>query len=160
MGSGPISGAPASGTLYDPDFEGLAGPPPFNWELESSGEGFAQRGTRALRVEYSGREDTRLASQLLALAPGTYRLTFTAEGQTDAEGGEIAWTVSCHPGGPTGLEVPITGLDLSPKRFSSEFTVPASGCPGQWLRLVGDAAEFPEDQQVTIRDLRIVEAGR
>ena len=141
--------------IYDPDFAGLPGAPPFNWNLETSGEGFAERADRGLHGEYYGRGNARMASQLLVLPPGTYRLSFTADGRAESEDGKIAMTVSCHPGTLTGLEIPITDVGGSPSEFEAEFTVPASGCPGQWLRVEGSVSEFPKDQQVTIRQLRI-----
>jgi hypothetical protein len=67
--------------------------------------------------------------------------------------------ISCHPSGRPIGEVPITGVDYTPKTISGSFTVPASGCPAQWLRLVGKASEFPKEQQVTIRALRLEKAG-
>lgn len=145
--------------VYDAGFAGLPGPPPFNWKLETSGDGIAERTSAGLHAEYYGRGDTTLASQLLVLPPGRYRLSFAAEGRAQAEDGRLAFTVSCQPG-PTGLEVPITGVDTTSKEFSAEFTVPGSGCPGQWLRLQGRVSEFPKDQRVTISRLRIERLGR
>ena len=144
--------------LYDPEFRGLPGPPPFNWTLEMSADGFAERSAGGLNVEYYGRNDARLASQLMLLPPGRYRLAFEAEGRAEGEEGQLAWTVSCHPGGAVLVTVPIVGVEFTPKSFTGEFTIPA-GCAGQWLRLSGESAEFPKPQQVTIRDLRIARAG-
>ena len=149
-----------AGGVYDRDFAGLPGPPPFNWRLETSGDGFAERTGNALHVEYYSRRDAGLASQLMVLAPGRYRMRFTAEGDAEGgEGGRLAWIVSCHPGGRRLVDIVIAGVDFSGKRIAGDFTIPAAGCAGQWLRLVGNSAEFPEDQQVTIRALRIEAAG-
>ena len=156
-----LSGAELpQGGIYDAAFAGLPGPPPFNWQLETSGDGIAERSGEGLHLEYYGRRDATLARQLLALAPGRYRLSFTAEGRAQAEDGRIAFTVSCHPGAPTGLEVPITGVDSGSEQFSAEFTVPSTGCPGQWLRLQGRVSEFPKDQRVTISQLSVERLGR
>ena len=151
-------GSPRDRGLYDPEFRGLPGPPPFNWVLEMSADGFAERSAGGLNVEYYGRNDARLASQLMLLPAGRYRLAFEAEGQAEGEEGQLAWTVSCHPGDSVLVAVPIVGVEFTPKRFTGEFTVP-QGCAGQWLRLSGESAEFPKPQQVTIRDLRIARAG-
>ncbi len=157
--TGAASGGRAGG-VYDRDFAGLPGPPPFNWQLETGSDGFAERTANALHVEYYGRRDVGLASQLLLLAPGRYRLSFTAEGEAEGgEGGRLAWTINCHPGARRLTAIVLTGVDFSGKRISGDFVVPDSGCPGQWLRLVGNSAEFPKDQQVTIRQLRIEGAG-
>ncbi|HWT13574.1 MAG TPA: hypothetical protein VN231_12525 [Allosphingosinicella sp.] len=148
-----------AGGVYDRDFAGLPGPPPFNWILETSGDGFAERRGNALQAEFYGRGDARLASQLVVLNPGEYRLGFMVEGEAESESGGLFWTVACHPGDRVLAEIPITGVGRTAKRVSGAFTVPARGCPGQWLRLVGRAVEFPDDQQVTIRQLRIEGAG-
>jgi hypothetical protein len=151
--------AAARGGIYDREFAGLPGPPPFNWELETGSNGFAERTNGGLEVQYDGREAARLASQLLLLPPGDYRLGFTAEGGATGENGRLAWTVSCHPGGQPIVVAEIVGVDFNAKRINGTFTVPPSRCPGQWIRLVGQSAEFPEAQQVTIRQLRIEGGG-
>lgn len=149
-----------AGGIYDRDFAGLPGPPPFNWQLETGSDGFAERTANSLHVEYYGRRDARLAGQLLLLPPGRYRLVFTAAGDAEGgEGGRLAWTVHCHPGGNRVAAIVLTGVDFSGKRITGDFVVPERDCPGQWLRLIGNSAEFPKDQQVTIRELRIEGAG-
>lgn len=145
--------------LYDPDFQGMPGPPPFNWVLETSGDGFAERTTDGLNAEYYGRNNVNLASQLILLAPGRYEISFEAEGQSEGDESPLSWTVSCRSGSQLLVAVPITGVEFTPRRYAGAFTV-TPGCDGQWLRLVGDAAEFPKQQQVTIRRLRIARAGR
>lgn len=148
------------GALYDPGFTGLPGPPPFNWRFESGGEGFAEpvRGTGGLNVEYPGRARAVLASQLVLLAPGRYELAFEAEGRAEGEDSRLIWTLACHGSERILVEVPITGVEFTPKRFQASVSVPA-GCPAQWLRLTGRSAEFPKDQRVTIRGLRLARAG-
>lgn len=146
--------------IYDSGFAGLPGPPPFNWDLEMSADGFAERGAGELETEYYGRREARLASQLILLAPGRYRLSFEALGQAEGDAGRLAWTVTCHPGDNRLVEVAIADVDFTPKRFSGEFTVPETGCASQWLRLVGTSAEFPKTQQVKIKGLQITRAGQ
>jgi hypothetical protein len=154
-----LAGVERDGGVYDPGFAGLPGPAPFNWAFETSGDGFAEPAANGLQAEYYGRNDATLASQLLALSPGRYSITFEVEGQAEGADGRLSWTVTCRTG-PGGLEVPITGVDYAPRRISGSFVVPADGCASQWLRLVGQAAEFPKTQQVVIRDLRIAPEGR
>ena len=110
-------------------------------------------------MQFDARGDARLASQLLLLPPGTYRIGFTAEGEADGENGLLSWTVACEPRGRPIVVTEIIGVDFNPKRFDGTFTVPAAGCPGQWLRLTGTAAEFPKDQRVTIKQLRLEGGG-
>jgi hypothetical protein len=144
------------GGIYDPDFAGLPGPPPFNWSLAAGADGFAERaGGGGLYAQFFGRGDAELASQLILLEPGSYRLVFKVAGEADGEHGLLAWTVACHPGGQRLVAIPIPEVDFAARQLVADFRVPQSGCASQWLRLVGTAAEFPEDQQITITDLRI-----
>jgi hypothetical protein len=43
--------------------------------------------------------------------------------------------------------------------MGASFTVPAQGCRAQWLRLAGVAAEFPNEQSVTIRNIKLAKDG-
>ena len=148
-------------TPYDGNFRGLPGPAPFNWQLLSSPAGVAERTqAQSLDVEYYGRERAALASQLLMLKPGRYRLSFRAEGDATGEGSRLAWLVSCAGGaGAQLLEAPLQRVGSTPKVIAAAFTVPA-GCPAQWLRLTGIPDEFPTGQSATIADLRIKPEGR
>lgn len=154
--------AAAPNTVYDPDFTGLPGPGPFNWRFEQTSDGFAEvsRSTPGLFAEYYARKSVSLGGQLLRLAPGRYTLSFQAEGEADGEDGKLVWVISCHPSGRQVGEAPITGVDYTPKTISSSFTIPEAGCPAQWLRLLGRASEFPKEQQVTIRTLRLERSGQ
>jgi len=156
LGSGDPAAAP-----YDSDFRGLPGPPPFNWQFLSSAAGVAERTkARSLDVEYYGRERAALASQLLMLRPGRYRLSFRAEGDATGEGSRLAWLVSCGGnGGAQLLEAPLQGVGSAPKAIVARFAVPA-GCPAQWLRLTGIPDEFPTGQSATISNLRIAAEGQ
>ena len=142
---------------YDGNFRGLPGPAPFNWQFLSGPAGVAERTqTQSLDVEYYGRQRAALASQLIVLQPGRYRLSFRAEGDATGQGSRLAWIVSCSGGtGVQLIEAPLERVGSTPKMIAAAFTVPASGCPGQWLRLTGIPDEFPTGQSATIADLRI-----
>jgi hypothetical protein len=145
--------------LYDGGFAGLPGPEPFNWWFSTSGAGVAERRQGALEVVYYGRASIELASQLLVLKPGRYRLQFQAEGDASGEGSRLAWTVGCVPGNRPIAEIRLAGIESAPRTIAGDFTVPASGCAAQWLRLAGVAGEFPTEQSVTIRGLRLSGGG-
>ena len=144
--------------VYDPGFTGMPGMAPFNWHFDTSSDGLAEITNGGLYVEYYARRDERLGGQLITLPPGRYTISFQAEGEASGEDGQIAWSISCHPGGTALAHIPITGVTASPKTISGEFTVPGN-CPSQWLRLTGNAAEFPSNQQATISQLQISKAG-
>lgn len=145
--------------LYDGDFAGQPGPDPFNWRFATGPAGVAERREGSLDVAYYGRASVELASQLLVLKPGRYRLQFQAEGDASGEGSRLAWTVTCLPGNAVIADIRLAAIESAPRTLAGDFTVPASGCGAQWLRLNGVAGEFPTEQSVTIRGLKLSGGG-
>lgn len=145
--------------VHDGDFRGAPGAPPFNWQLTNGPAGVADRvGNPALQVNFYGREDVELASQLLMLRPGRYRLQFRAEGDAAGEGSQLLWSITCTGSKAQLLSLPLRDVNYTPRTFSGEFSVPA-GCAGQWLRLRGAAGEFPKGQDATISQVQIIPRG-
>jgi hypothetical protein len=163
-GAGTIwSGLPGvrrhEGLVYDPRFEGWPGPPPFNWKLTHDKGGVAERGQGGgLQVEFYGREPASLASQLIRLPPGSYRLAARVEGDASGERARLVWRIVC--GGKTEIaSLPLRNVTYAPRVVAADFTVPG-GCGVQTLRLDGVASEFPEAQSVTVSEIAIRKAGR
>jgi len=151
-----LGGAADEKAVYDGRFQGLPGEPPFNWQLAAGSAGVAERTKRSeLQVEYYGRDRADLASQLLILRPGRYRMRFGANGDAPGEGSKLAWTLACRTGSAPLFTMPVTNINSASRVLAREFTVPASGCGAQWLRLTGAPDEFPTAQSVTISDVRI-----
>lgn len=149
-----------AGLVYDPGFRRLPGAPPFNWTFASEGGGVAEpAGGGALQVEYYARQEAELASQLLMLPPGRYRLAFRASGNTPGTSAAVSWRVSCHPGSNEIAAAPVAKLNASPAPLSTSFVVPPGACPAQWLKLVGTPSEFPAAHSITLSELRIARAG-
>lgn len=145
--------------VHDGRFQRLPGAAPFNWTLASGSAGGAEYGEGSgLEVEYFGRGNAELASQLLVLRPGRYRLRFRAEGSAKGDDSRLAWRIGCNGGTALLLDLPIRDVNSAPRELAGEFAVPAS-CPAQWLRLGGIAGEFPGTQSVTIAELVISPAG-
>jgi hypothetical protein len=141
--------------VFDPQFNGSPAPPPFNWSLTSSRVGLAERRPGgALHVIFYGQEDGTLASQLLLLPPGTYRLAMQVTGDA-AHARSLSWTVTCPK-----ASQPIASLPLDPAAAArgATFTVPA-GCAAQNLQLVGRSSDFPEQADVTVSRLSLTRAG-
>ena len=86
--------------LHDSDFRDAISPPPFNWQLTSSTVGLAerQRGGR-LHILFYGDEDGTLASQLLLLPPGAYRLSMRLAGDP-ARAHALTWSIWCDKAAP------------------------------------------------------------
>jgi hypothetical protein len=146
-GTGPDNG------IFDPGFTQSNAPPPFNWVLTSSTVGLAER-RQGLHVIFYGQEDGPLASQLLLLAPGTYRLTMPVTGDI-AHARSLVWTLTC-----ANSNVSVSRFILDPAAAARgwDFSVPA-GCPAQRLELSGVSADMPQQLDVTIPRLRLERQG-
>lgn len=152
-------GTNPDGPVYDPEFRGLRGPPPFNWTLASNDIGAAETARGGgLEIDYFGRRAGPLAEQLLLLAPGRYRLEFRAEGGADAQGSRIVARIACRAGGNALGQIVLQGLTYTPRGAAIDFTVPG-GCDAQRLGFYGEAGEFPNPQRAKITGLSLRPAG-
>jgi len=139
--------------VHDLSFEDTIAPPPFNWQLTSSTVGLAERQKGArLHVLYYGDEDGSLATQLLMLQPGQYRLSMRLFGDPD-RAHALTWSIWCDK-----APQPISSvtLDVAAAR-GWQFTVPA-GCTAQWLKLSGTSTDMSQQVDVSIGDLRLAKA--
>ena len=145
--------APASGQLiFDPGFKGSDAPPPFNWALTASTIGLAERqpGGR-LHVIYYGQEDGVLASQLLVLSPGRYRLAMRLAGDLN-HAASLSWTVTCVGSTTASLSLRLSDPALAARGVA--FDVPAN-CPAQRLELVASAPELPQQAEIMVSNLSL-----
>jgi hypothetical protein len=145
-GLGSVSGE----LIHDPDFRDRTSPPPFNWSLTASTVGLAERQSGGkLHILFYGQDDGSLASQLLLLAPGTYRLSSPlVPGGSNPQA--VSWSLRCDK----------ATEPLSTAAISSlwTFTVPP-GCSAQWLELVGKSADMPQQTDVSIGTIRLQKVG-
>jgi tetratricopeptide (TPR) repeat protein len=74
--------------------------------------------------------------QALLLSPGTYRLAVRMRAQSLRSEMGMQWNVDCS--GPAGVVARTDGAEgsFAWRTFEAEVTIPPTGCPGQWLRLV------------------------
>ena len=142
------------GLVYDPQFADAKAPPPFNWALTSSSVGLAERQRGGgLHVIYHGREDGALASQLVLLPPGQYRLAAAASGSGSRAAG-LRWLLWCVS---SNKETALRALKDMPAEGWT-FQIP-SGCPAQRLELTGSSSDMPQATEVTIRSIRLTREG-
>jgi hypothetical protein len=143
--------------LFDPQFSGKKAPPPFNWTLLSTASGLAEgQGGGKLHVIYYGRDNARLASQTLTLAPGQYRIAFEFEGDGGGKDlSSLSWRVSCLPSNRAVLNLGLAGQGSA---RLGQFIIPAD-CPAQLLELVGASPEFPQTIDTTIKGLALERIG-
>lgn len=110
---------------------------PFGWSLIQTGDRGAQRSIvddrPALTYQSSPGGAGQVASQLLTLAPGDYRLvTKTAVGDSDGASRPF-WTLTCAD--QQGAQIVLLDQPAqSGASAATDFTVPPA-CAGQWLAL-------------------------
>jgi hypothetical protein len=140
--------------IFDPDFSRSDAPPPFNWALTSSTVGLAERRPGGgLHVIYYGQEDGVLASQLLVLPPGAYRLTMSTSG--DLAGTEsLQWKLVCAS---SKQEIAATQFDGASRGWSFAL---GGGCGAQQLQLTGSSSDMPRQVDVTIAQVNLTREGR
>lgn len=137
--------------VYDPQFRDADAPPPFNWALTSSTVGLAERQAgRGLHVIFYGQEDGTLASQLLVLPAGRYRLATDAPNPPDGAS-SLSWSLVCASSNATLASIPLDRAIVAPWQFA----VPAD-CPAQRLELAGSAPDVSRQADLTIRAISLV----
>ena len=140
-----FSGVSRYDGIFNPTFISTAAPPPFNWTYDSSGAGLITPGSQGgLNIIYYGRQETDLAVQVLALKPGIYGL---ASDVTSPSKGALNWKIDCQR---DNHQLMLTSIDTA-----ATFTVPASGCPTQRLRLVGTLTDSQQQVELTVNAVRL-----
>jgi hypothetical protein len=136
--------------VFDPDFKRPDAPPPFNWSLTSSTIGLAERERGGgLHAIYYGQEDGALASQLLVLPPGAYRLKMRSN--ADALSLQsLRWRLFCAT---SNAEIATAALREVSVRGLAFRVSPA--CKAQRIELFGTSAEMPQQADVTITGLTL-----
>ena len=140
--------------LHDASFSDKDSPPPFNWDLTSSAVGLAERQSGGrLHMLYYGQQDGILATQLLLLPPGSYRLSMELLGDK-GRAKILNWSIWCDK-----AAAPISSVALDKAAGGWRFAVPA-GCDAQWLKLSGSSSDLAQQLDMTIADLKLEKAGR
>jgi hypothetical protein len=138
--------------IFDSGFSDKIAPPPFNWALTSSAVGLAERQPgRRLHVIFYGQEDGILASQLLLLPAGEYRLSMRLIGDL-ARARTLNWSIWCDK-----AAAPIASVRLDRAGQGWTFMVPA-GCPAQWLKLSGSSGDAAQQVDLSIAGLKLEKA--
>lgn len=147
-------GGKSGDLIYDAGFSAPEAPPPFNWSLVTATVGLAERqpGGR-LHVLFYGNQDGVLASQLLLLSPGTYRLEMSVL-DAPANPQLLKWSLRCSDS-----REPFATIDIgSGGKRGGTFQVPAN-CPAQWIELAGRSGDVAEQSDVTISGLSLTRVG-
>jgi len=141
--------ADMSANIQDARFKGSFAAPPFNWTYATQGAVIEPRGG-SLHILYFGRDDETLASQLLVLRPGSYRLEMTISGQL-SDPQTLNWKIICLHDKRVILDRSIGqagALDWS-------VDVSSSGCGAQQLELSAKANDAGRSSDFMISDLNL-----
>src|SRR5262245_15444276 len=140
--------------LYNGNFEAPFDGSPFNWVFDFVSGAEIQitetrdgEESRALRVEFSGaRASLGRVGQLLMLTPGNYRLELAEKASSLRTERGLIWQISCAESRSVLAETsPLTGT-VSWTQLKVKFTVPASDCQAQWLKLIIPARTASESE--------------
>jgi hypothetical protein len=146
-----------TGLVRDARFGNADAAFPFGWGLADKGKAGVMRSLAGERTVLAYQAmpggDGQVASQLLTLSPGRYRLTVTeAEAAADPES-PAYWTITC--GEHEGAQIAL--LDQPVRRgaaASVDFVVPA-GCTGQWIALTLRLSDAPQGQRGSIAGVTV-----
>lgn len=104
-------------------------------------------GSRAAHLHFIGQAGRGNLRQALLLSPGHYRLKLRARAEFLRSDQGLQWIVRCDKGATVAT---IGGLEgsFAWRELETEYEIPASECPGQWLELQNPAVSGSA-QQVT-----------
>jgi hypothetical protein len=139
---------------FNPRFESMPALPPFNWSLNERVASL-ERG-RGLVVTYNGRGVQGFVTQTILLRPGYYRFSSELNGDGQERGGGFVWEIRCASAdGQVLARTERAGYRDGPGVVDVTFEVPAQGCEGQILTLVGVPGEFPMRARATVSQVAI-----
>lgn len=150
--------------VTDGDFKGTKALAPFAWTFGSGAEGSAEiikgdeRGS--IEVDYFGGGVILLAEQTLAAQPGNYQLTTLLTGEGEAADLQLAWEMICLPAGRPIAMLPLQPFGPGVFRRERPVTIPAAGCAGQLLTLVGRPGEVSSAIRAQITEVALTPVGR
>lgn len=140
--------------IFDPEFSGRPGTPPFGWNLGTGAGGTAELKDGWLEVYYFGRVRGRFASQLLRLAPGRYDLSSDLLAEDSSLAGGLAWEIGCRGSNEPLMRERLENLSGGGSE-AGFFVIPDSGCTAQELRLVGIPGIRQQRQWASIESVTI-----
>jgi hypothetical protein len=151
------------GSLFNGDFNNVAGIPPFDWTiLQNTDAAVAMEPSpsrpadRALHVLYTGSFGHAVISQLLMLPPGRYNFNVEGSSMAPDTSGALQWSVSCV-GASSIMKLPVK-LQDGWKLYTAAFQVP-DNCPAQSLELESISTDRAAATEVWYDKLTIDKSG-
>ncbi len=143
--------------VRDPNFANPAARYPFGWGLRETGEAGAARdlvaGRPALVYQALPGGDGQVATQLLLLKPGAYRLIARSASAPADPASPPYWTLTCGQQG--GKQIALLDQPRDNGAAAIDFTVPV-GCTAQWLALNLRQSDEPAGQSGAIASISVV----
>jgi len=142
------SNRPAAGTIYDPDFVGLAGAEPFNWSLQPTSDVTVTRAKlpelaegSALAIDFRGTVPGAIANETVPVSAGAYTLSLKGRrvGEPIANG-RIVVTLTCMSDNHVLATLPVDPLSASLRLFQTDLVVPPT-CPFATLAISGEPGD-------------------
>lgn len=152
-----------SGPLVrDGDFGDPGASFPFGWLFAQKGEIGAERsligGKPALTYQALPGGDGAVASQLLMLPPGRYRLALSAATAAADPQAPPYWTIACASDG--GKQIALLDMPVAEHgRAAADFAVPPD-CPAQWLVLTLRGSDQPGGQAGAVASVSVSRLDR
>lgn len=121
----------ARGAIFDGDFAGRPGLPPFNWSLDDD---IAHRvaiersrvaAKTGLKIQFGGAKATPVASQLAMLAPGRYRIAtiLWSDQPSGSDSAFLSLQLDCLDTGKTIAQAQWNDVSAAPARRDLDFDV-------------------------------------
>lgn len=151
--------------VYDSEFSGRSGPPPFNWQAMSSLGGSARwtlddgAPSGSLRVSHDGfSSSSALVGQLILLSPGFYQVAARSRIDDPAAAGRFKLQITCANGSRLVL-MTLRGTPGSWVPSQAGFTVPPEACEAQWLVIIPVTGDRREVAEMSIDDIVVRRAA-
>lgn len=141
--------------IFDPEFSGGPGTPPFGWNLSPGNAGTSDFKSGWLEVYYFGKVRGRFASQLLRLPAGRYNLASVLVAEESSLSGGLAWEISCQGSNEPLFRERLEDLARGGSNQAGIFAVPEAGCMAQELQLVGIPGIRQQRQWASIESIMI-----
>lgn len=143
-------------TIYDPDFAGLPGAPPFNWSLQSGDDGTATMVAApraAIALTFHGAARAILAEQYVLAPPGTYSLSLRSRADGDPVDAHLSARARCANDDSLLAQIPL-GTASSIVMQAVPVLVPAN-CAALRIQLVGEPGDRPGTARGVVTAIRL-----
>jgi hypothetical protein len=134
---------------FNPRFEDVAAPAPFNWTVRTQLSEHLPDG--GLYISYDGKDSPVLLEQTMMSAPQRYAVSLTMDVSIQPNGGQLKWSLACASGGPELGSVRIRERSAGVQTYRFETVAPGPDCRGMKLSLSGVPGEFPLWARATLR---------